>query len=76
MTETSATGFNEETDNGSDMTVYEMLIDAALDSIRKAYNRKINDYLEASADALLPSIENQITEKTEFELVTWLVIGR
>ena len=68
--------FNEETDNGSDMTVYEMLIDAALDSIRKAYNRKINDYLEASADALLPSIENQITEKTEFELVTWLVIGR
>jgi len=51
-----------------------MLIDAALDSIRKAYNQQINDYLDANADALLPSIENQITEKTEFELVTWLVI--
>lgn len=66
--------FNGETDNGSDMTVYEMLIDAALDSIRKAYNQKINDYLDASTDALLPTADSQITEKTEFELVTWLVI--
>ncbi len=68
--------FNEETDNGNDMTIYEMLIDAALGSIREEYNRKVNDHLDASADALLPSIENQITEKTEFELVTWLVIAR
>ena len=68
--------FNEETDNGSDMTVYEMLLDAALGSIREEYNRKVNDQLDASADALLPIADNQITEKTEFELVTWLVIGR
>ena len=66
--------FNEETDNGSDMTIYEMLIDAALTSIREAYNRKVNDQLDASTDALLPIADNQITEKTEFELVTWLVI--
>ena len=66
--------FNEETDNGNDMTIYEMLIDTALNSIRAEYNRKVNDQLDASADALLPSVENQITEKTEFELVTWLVI--
>ena len=46
--------FNEETDNGSDMTVYEMLLDAATDSIRQEYNRKVNDQLDASADALLP----------------------
>ena len=68
--------FNEETDNGNDMTIYEMLIDTALDSIREKYNQQVNDQLDASADALLPSIENQITEKTEFELVTWLVIAR
>ena len=68
--------FNEETDNGNDMTVYEMLIDAATDSIRQEYNRKVNDHLDASADALLPTVNSQITEKTEFELVTWLVIGR
>ena len=68
--------FNAETNNGKDMTVYEMLLDIALDSIREAYNRKVNDHLDASADALLPTADSQITEKTEFELVTWLVIGR
>ena len=67
--------FNEETDNGNDMTVYEMLIDAATDSIRQEYNRKVNDHLDASADSLLPTVNSQITEKTEFELVTWLVIA-
>ena len=66
--------FNEETANGSDMTIYEMLLDASLNSIREAYNRKVNDQLDASSDALLPTADSQITEKTEFELVTWLVI--
>jgi len=66
--------FNEETDNGNDMTIYEMLLDAALNSIRQEYNRKVNDQLDTSPDALLPTAEDQITEKTEFELITWLVI--
>ncbi len=66
--------FNEETDNGNDMTIYEMLLDVALNSIRKEYNRKVNDQLDASPDTLLPTADSQITEKTEFELVTWLVI--
>ena len=65
--------FNEEINNGSDITIYEMLLDVALDSIREEYNRKVNDQLDASADALLPTADSQITEKTEFELVTWLV---
>ena len=66
--------FNAETDNGSDMTIYELLLDAALNSIREAYNRKVNDQLDASPAALLPTADSQITEKTEFELITWLVI--
>ena len=55
--------FNEETANGSDMTIYEMLLDAALNSIREEYNRNVNDQLDASPDALLPTAEDQITEK-------------
>lgn len=66
--------FNEDTDNGNDMTIYQMLLDAALESIRAEYIRKVNDQLDASADALLPTADSQITEETEFELVTWLVI--
>ena len=68
--------FNEETANGSDMTLYEMLITAALDSIRVEYNRKVNNQLEASVDALLPTADTQITETTQFELITWLVISQ
>ena len=67
--------FNEETDNGNDMTIYEMLLDTALNSIREEYNRKVNDHLDTSPDALLPIVDDQITEKTEFELITWLVIA-
>ena len=66
--------FNEDTDNGNDMTIYQMLLDAALKSIHAAYIRKVNDQLDSNPDALLPIADSQITEKTEFELVTWLVI--
>ena len=68
--------FNIETDYGRDMTPYEMLIDAALDSIVAEYNRTINDQLDtAGADFLLPKASEQVTETTEFELITWLVVS-
>ena len=67
--------FDTKTANGSEMKVYDNLLQKGLNSIRKEYSRSINNYLDASADALLPTAENQITEKTEYELVTWLVIG-
>ena len=68
--------FNNETDHGNDMTIYQILLDAALKSIRAEYIRKVNDQLDSSPDALLPTADSQITEETEFELVTWLVITR
>ena len=58
------------------MTIYEMLIDAVMESIRAEYNRKVNDYLDSDPNALLPTADSQITTETEFELVTWLVVGR
>ena len=60
----------------NDMTIYEMLLDAALKSIRGDYVRRVNDELDSRADAVLPTADSQITEETEFELVTWLVVGR
>ena len=64
--------FNAETDNGNDMTIYEMLLEGALESIRGEYIRKVNDQLDSRADAVLPTVNSQITAETEFELVTWL----
>ncbi|MYB63723.1 NgoFVII family restriction endonuclease [Candidatus Poribacteria bacterium] len=66
--------FNEETNNGSDMTIYQILSEVALKSIRAEYIRQVNDQLDSSPDALLPTADSQITEETKFELVTWLVI--
>ena len=68
--------FNAETDNGNDMTIYEMLLEGALKSIRGEYVRRVNDQLDSSPNAVLPPANSQITEETEFELVTWLVVGR
>ncbi len=67
--------FNEETDNGKNMKNYKRLIETALDSIQQEYNQKVNDQIDASADFLLPIADNQITEATKFELITWLVIA-
>ena len=68
--------FNEDTNNGSDMDIYQILSDVTLESIRAEYIRKVNDQLDSSPDALLPTADSQITKETEFELVTWLVIAR
>ncbi len=67
--------FNEDTKNGSDMDIYQILMEAGLESIRAEYIRKVNDQLDSSPDALLPTADSQITEKTEFELIAWLVIS-
>ena len=66
--------FNGETDNGNDMTIYGMYLEAALESIRAEYIRQVIDHLDSGPDELLPTVESQITEETEFKLVTWLVI--
>ena len=69
--------FNTDTANGSDMTIYNLLLQEGLHSISKAYNQSINDQLGAGDPSfLLPIAEEQITEATEFELITWLVIVR
>ena len=67
--------FNKETASGREMKVYNVLLQEVLDSIRKEYSRTVNDQMDASgADFLLPTAEEQVTETTEFELITWLVI--
>ena len=67
--------FNKETASGREMKFYNVLLQEVLDSIRKEYSRTVNDQMDASgADFLLPTAEEQVTETTEFELITWLVI--
>ena len=67
--------FNEDTDNGNDMSLYDLLIQEVIESISTAYNKKINDELDTNPDYRLPIADDQIAETTQFELVTWLVIS-
>ncbi len=66
--------FNEQTGNGSNMTVYNDLLKKALLSIETAFRKRSLGNLLATRDAVLLPQSKQVTEKTVFELITWLVI--
>ena len=66
--------FNIETANGSEMTIYKMLIDEVLESIRYHYDEKLNAEFRENSKFLIPTADEQIGDTTEFELITWLVI--
>ena len=68
--------FDTETANGSKMTFYEMLIDAALESIHYHYDEKLNQEFRSNSKFLIPTTDEQVGEATEFELITWLVIRK
>lgn len=66
--------FDAETQNGADMTLYNALLDAAVRSIAGTFTKRALASLKQSRDAVLPEKNQQATTKTDFELVTWLVI--
>jgi len=45
-------------------------------SPQKTFTRRAGSLLQAGRDAMLPTRSQQITDQTEFELITWLVIGK
>jgi superfamily II DNA or RNA helicase len=66
--------FDEQTDHGRDMAVYSDLLQKAIASIVHTFGRRAVGQLLLSRDAVLPTRQEQATEYSEFELVTWLVI--
>ncbi|GAB4480712.1 MAG: DEAD/DEAH box helicase [Anaerolineales bacterium] len=66
--------FNEQTQNGAEMTFYNGLLQKALASIESAFRkRSLGSLLSARGAALLPE-NQQVSEKSDFELITWLII--
>jgi hypothetical protein len=66
--------FNNETQNGSDMSKYNQLLKSATTEIAKLFDKKSNAQVMNSRNGLFTPIENRITETDNFELITWLVI--
>jgi hypothetical protein len=66
--------FNEQTKNGEDMTAYNALLKKAVSAIEGMFRKRAVGVLQAGRGAVLPDIQAQVTEQTDFDLITWLVI--
>lgn len=66
--------FNEETQNGADMTGYTTLLKKAVDEIIRIFRKKGGQKLTSDRGALLIPSAKQIYNMGNFELVTWLII--
>jgi len=63
--------FDEQTNNGSNMSHYNELLKKSVDAIVR---KRVMHHLLSGRSAILPDQQSQVSETTDFELITWLVI--
>ena len=66
--------FDKQTDNGADMTQYNDLLEKAVRSLSLTYKKRAIGNLLSSRSGTLPKKQQQVSQTTDFELITWLVI--
>ncbi len=66
--------FDQETNHGSDMKAYDTLLKKAVDSLAATFRKRASSGLQSGRGFVLPDAKEQVHEKTDLELVTWLVI--
>ena len=66
--------FDHQTNQGSDMKAYDKLLQKAVDSVVATYRKRAANGLQSGRGFVLPNEQEQVHEKTDLELVTWLVI--
>ena len=66
--------FDKQTDNGTDMTQYNDLLQKAVNSLSRTYQKRAIDDLLSGRGGTLPKRQKQVSSITDFELITWLVI--
>jgi hypothetical protein len=66
--------FDQETRNGTDMLLYNERLETAISSIAHTFKRRSLSQLQTSRGAVLVNQQQQATETSEFDLITWLVI--
>ena len=66
--------FDTETKQGNDMHIVDDMLKKALQSIIKTFRRRAAASAGSGRTALFPKKEDQVSEDSEFDLVTWLVI--
>ncbi|MYK94156.1 ATP-dependent helicase, partial [Candidatus Poribacteria bacterium] len=66
--------FDEQTDNGTNMTQYNDLLQKAVNSLTHTYRKRAVSKLLSGRGGTLVKPEKQVRNVTDFELITWLVI--
>ena len=66
--------FDQETNHGNAMAAYDTLLQKAVNSLSDTFRKRAASGLQSSRGFVLPNAQEQIHEKTDLELVTWLVI--
>lgn len=66
--------FDQRTQVGTDVSHETMLLDKAVQSITKTFKQRMAAHLKSGRGAALPEKSQQVHARTDFELITWLVI--
>jgi SNF2 family DNA or RNA helicase len=66
--------FDQQTNHGSDMKDYDRLLHKAVESLAATFRKRAAAGLFSGRGFILPIEQEQVHEKTDLELVTWLVI--
>ena len=67
--------FDQQTHHGVEMSFYNDLLQKAIDSITKTFkHRLLNSLFNSGKGAIMPEHQKQVSSKTDFNLITWLVI--
>ena len=66
--------FDQETDHGAKMDAYGVLLRKAVDAIAVTFRKRAATGLLSSRSFVLPVTQDQVSDQTDFELITWLVV--
>ncbi len=66
--------FDTLTQNLENLQTETSLLKTALESIRSSFKKRANQSLFTGRGAVIPKKEEQVTEDSQFELITWLAI--
>ncbi|MBW2557488.1 MAG: ATP-dependent helicase [Deltaproteobacteria bacterium] len=66
--------FDRETRNGSKMDTYSGLLGKSINAIVRTFQKRTAAGLQSGRDFVIPDKQEQATDASDFELITWLVI--
>jgi len=72
--ETLCSQFNQNTHNGADVSHFSDLLEKAVASIERTFNKRVFSGLVSNRGAVLPEKSKQVSQSTDFDLITWLII--